>query len=305
MPVLFSIPKPFEGRIGEIQRKAVQSWRRFNPDWEIVLFADENGTAEVAKEFGAKHVAETSRNEFGTPLLHSVFAKIEELFPGEVFCYLNADISLFSCLTEVLRAIPYRCFLLTARRIEVREIPPLESLEKKPTGFVAGPQGVIGPPSAIDILLFPSAPEFFNIPPFAVGRPGWDNWFLYNALAHGHPVVDATATVRIVHPDHPYGHVPSSRGRWCGPEGDRNRELAGGWQNMFSILDASHELTPRGLRPTRSAQFVERRVDRLRVFRPVLFRCLAHWRLRYLYCYLVPRAGRPRRCESNPKSVHE
>jgi hypothetical protein len=68
---LFSIPKPFDGHIGVIQRNALESWTRLRPACEIVLFGDEPGVAEVARELSLKHVPDVTRNEFGTPLVNS------------------------------------------------------------------------------------------------------------------------------------------------------------------------------------------------------------------------------------------
>jgi hypothetical protein len=75
---IFAFPKPFRGHIATIQRNAISSWVRLRPQCEIFLFGDEEGTAEVAKEFGACHVSEMARNEYGTPLLSDVFEKGEQ-----------------------------------------------------------------------------------------------------------------------------------------------------------------------------------------------------------------------------------
>ncbi|MGQ9661172.1 MAG: hypothetical protein ACUVWX_02405, partial [Kiritimatiellia bacterium] len=248
---------------------------------------------EVARALGLVYLPAIERNEFGTPLLHSVFAGVGRIARHRFLCYLNADLWLVSDLTTVLARIRLARFLVIARRIEFAStaLLSLDELMANADRLVRGDLGRLGEPTAIDFLLFPRAPELLDLPSFAVGRPGWDNWFVYNALAHRYPVIDVTGQVHILHHEHDYDHVQGSRGKWSGPEGDRNRQLAGGWQNMFTILDASHVLTASGLRVARAREFVERRVDRLRLFAPGVFRLLLHWRLRYLYCYLLPMAG--------------
>jgi hypothetical protein len=47
MLTIFALPKPFNDHIDTIQRNAIGTWARFRPDCEILLFADEVGTAEV------------------------------------------------------------------------------------------------------------------------------------------------------------------------------------------------------------------------------------------------------------------
>ena len=78
MLTIFGIPKPFEGHFGVIQRNAIQSWTRLSPRCQVLLFGDESGTAEVAAEVGAQHIPKVERNEFGTPLLNSVFGQAEK-----------------------------------------------------------------------------------------------------------------------------------------------------------------------------------------------------------------------------------
>jgi hypothetical protein len=58
---ILAFPKPFRGHIATIQRNAISSWMRLRPPCEIFLFGDEEGTAEVAKEFGACHISEMAR----------------------------------------------------------------------------------------------------------------------------------------------------------------------------------------------------------------------------------------------------
>ncbi len=91
-----------------------------------------------------------------------------------------------------------------------------------------------------------------ELPPFAVGRPGWDNYLVYRARKLGIPVVDATPVLTLVHQNHGYGHVPAASGdRWEGPEARMNRALMGGTERTFDIGDATHVLMANGLIPAR------------------------------------------------------
>ncbi|MCK4268366.1 MAG: hypothetical protein KAX16_06005, partial [Actinomycetia bacterium] len=91
-----------------------------------------------------------------------------------------------------------------------------------------------------------------KLPPFAVGRPAWDNWVIYHARSLGVPVIDATKIVTPVHQNHDYGHVPSGTGSaWEGPEADRNRSLLVNQKHIFTLNDANWLLTPQGLQKPR------------------------------------------------------
>jgi len=73
MLTIFTIPKAFEGHIGIIQRNAIGSWSRLGCD--VILCGDDPGVSEAAKEVGATHIPDIDRNDYGTPLLSSAFAK--------------------------------------------------------------------------------------------------------------------------------------------------------------------------------------------------------------------------------------
>ena len=46
MLTLFAIPKPFRGQSDLIQRNAITSWTRIEPRPDVLLFGNEEGTAE-------------------------------------------------------------------------------------------------------------------------------------------------------------------------------------------------------------------------------------------------------------------
>lgn len=297
MPAItfFAIPKPFEDRTATLQRNAISSWMHAVADSELLLCGDESGVREVAATFGGKVVDHVTRNDFGTPLLDSAFSQVSMCARSPHLCYMNADMVLCGDLSAVVKAMPFREFLLVARR---GDLPRDFSIDFEQDGWQeqvrtsATLSPVEGDPSAIDIFVFPQNMSFDEMPPFAVGRPGWDNWFIYNALARGVPVVDATEAMGLYHQEHGYDHVREGNGSsWEGPEADTNRALAGGWSKMFTILDATHELVDRTVRIRVSGDALDRRVERLREFRPRLFQLLLLWKLRYLFCRYFPMAS--------------
>jgi hypothetical protein len=94
-------------------------------------------------------------------------------------------------------------------------------------------------PDGIDYLLF-SKGLYQEVPRFAVGRAGWDNWMVYHAHVIGVPIVNASVFITAVHQNHDYSHHPDGdRGVWEGPEAMRNLELAGGRYSVFTIEDAN------------------------------------------------------------------
>lgn len=277
MLTIFGIPKPFEGHSGIIQRNAIQSWTRLVPRCQILLLGDENGTAEVAAEFGHRHIPAVKRNEFGTPLLNSIFelAEKEALHPN--LCFVNSDIILMSDFLPALqRVIAERDrFLLIGRRWTVDIKEPLffgEDWEARLRARIKA-RAHLDNNTAIDYFVFRRG-LWAEIPPFAIGRPAYDNWLIYQANHQGVPVIDLSEVVTAVHQDHPRAHPEGVDGLRKGPEGQRNLALAGGYPHGHTILDAKYKLSRSGLRRRHSPYFLYRRfvdfVDRHPVFLPVL-----------------------------------
>lgn len=272
MITLFSIPKPFEGHIGIIQRNAIQSWLRLNA--EVILCGDDAGVAETAAEFGVRHIGQIARNEYGTPLLSDAFAQAQQHAQHQLVCYINGDIILLADFRQAVAQITLPKFLMVGRRYDMDIMTPIEFGADGTHDWEAElraltqRQGTLQRWDYIDYFVFPRH-SLGALPDFAVGRPGWDNWFIFNARRQAVPVIDATPSVLAIHQNHNYAHVPKARGNaWDGPEGDRNRALAGGKAQAFYITDATHTLTANGIEPALDPYYLAVRATRQAVLEP-------------------------------------
>ena len=90
MLTIFSVPKAFKGHIDVIQRNAIRSWGMLHPDVEIILLGNDAGVAEAAQELGVRHERDVECNEFGTILVHSVFAKAQAMARHPAFATSTA-----------------------------------------------------------------------------------------------------------------------------------------------------------------------------------------------------------------------
>jgi len=252
MLTIFSIPKPFKGHIGVIQRNAITSWTLLRPRPEIILFGNDEGVAEVALGLGVLHFPQIACNECGTPLLHDVFQKVEVQASHSILCYVNADILLMDDLRRAVERVrEWRSqFLIVGQRWDLDICNQLDfgvpewqgALEQ--LALKAGRQR---PCNWIDYFAF-SKGFGQNLVPLAVGRASWDNWLIWHARSIGIPVVDVSKSVIAVHQNHDYSHHPKgAAGVWSGEEAIRNYKLAGGWRHLYSMENATHKLTDRGL----------------------------------------------------------
>ena len=266
MLTIFAVPKPFEGHIGRIQRNAIGSWARLRPQCQIVLCGNEPGTSDVADELGIESIPEVSRNQFGTPLLSSVFRAAEERARCRLLCYVNADIVLLSdfVAAAVRVATAKRRFLMVGQRCDLDQTDELLLDERDWETELrrrARETGVLYPRWGIDYFVYPRG-AIGPLPAFAVGRPGWDNWMIYRARKRRIPVVDATASVLVIHQNHGHDHVKQATGtRWEGPEADANRALIGSDELLFTLDDATHRLTPRRIERNWGRSELERRMQ--------------------------------------------
>ncbi len=249
MLTIFTIPKPFEGHIEVIQRNAIQSWLKLQPKCEIMLFGDDAGVSEAAEEFDLIHIPSINKTEFGTPLLDFVFQRAQELDTNNLLCYVNSDIIFLSDFLPALKKISFRKFLLAGQRWNLDLQMPLDFQSNDWQGKLQSllvQNGRLHDPAGIDYFIFTKG-IVEKMPPFAVGREGWDNWFIYNARALGIPVIDATKRITAVHQNHDYNHVPKKRGSmWRGPESDQNLKLLGRRIYGWILDDANWILTDSG-----------------------------------------------------------
>ncbi len=253
MITLFACPKPFLGHIKVIQTNALQSWIRLSPGCEIILFGDEEGTAEAASLFSVRHIPQVGRNEYGTPLLDDLFVKAQEAARYEIMCYINADIILTS---DIINAIEHvrekmRAFLMVGRRWNTDLGQPLDfsqpDWQERLRAYVLK-SGKPAPAEWIDYFVFPRG-FYRDLHPFALGRLGFDNWLLWKAHSLGGPIIDGSEVIMVIHQNHDYSHHPQGqKGVWEGPEAERNRELVGGLHHYFTLSDATYRLTPSGLK---------------------------------------------------------
>lgn len=281
MLTIFAIPKPFAGHINIIQRNAIMSWKLLGPRCEIILFGDEEGTADVAKDFDILHIPEVNRNEFGTPFINDLFKKAQTLAKHKVMCYVNSDIIICNNFIKAIENIPFKDFVLTGRRwnVSINELIDFSSKEWQQSLNKLYRDGILGSIWAMDFFIFPTSSKMTKIPPFAVGRPGWDNWFIFRARQLNIPVIDATRDIQIAHQNHNYDHVPFSKGNsYEGPEASLNWQLVGDFNKDFNLLDATHIMTKQSVKLALSFPYIKRRWQKITVLKPhysLLIICLS------------------------------
>jgi hypothetical protein len=249
MLTIFTTAKPFRSHTAVIQRNALQSWKALHPDIEIILFGDDDGAADAAQEFGLRHEPRVERNKWGTKRLDFMFARAQVIARHEILCYVNCDIILvhdFRRALERVRAM-HREFLMVGRRWDTDITAPLPLASpnwEEDLRTLVLRHGRRSTAEWIDYFAFSRGLYGPEMPPFVL-RVFWDNWLLWKALDSGKPVIDASRAVMAVHQNHDYSYHPQGKaGVWSGEEAGLNAQLAGGWQHLRTIADATELLPP-------------------------------------------------------------
>jgi hypothetical protein len=244
---IFTAPKPFiDSHIKIIQRNAIQSWKAMGKDVEIWLVGDEEGVEKTAKELEVNFIPDVIRNESGTPRIDSIFRMVREKSQAAILCYVNSDILLFSDLLKTIDLVQEseKNFLLVGRRWDAEIAEPLkispgweESFIKKTISLSKLHTG-----TGSDYFVFPRH-LFSEIPPFAVGRAGWDNWMIYDGRCKHLAVIDASKEITVIHQNHDFRHFADGKVHRHQPETYENIELAGGHYTMYTLFDTNFELS--------------------------------------------------------------
>lgn len=247
MLTVFSTPKPFEGKIGLLQRNAIRSWIALDPSVQVLLVGDEPGAREACDETGAVYVGSVDRNELGTPLISSIFQMASRMAEHELMCFVNADILLTPSLLAGSGVVRSRFddFLIVGQRwdVEIEDELDLGYLADETLRGWLEAKGVLHKPSGSDYFVYRRGTLEADMPDFALGRSGWDNWMIYSARSRRVPVIDASSSILVVHQNHDYRHLPGGRIHFGLPESERNVRLGGGRETVFTLRDATHRLT--------------------------------------------------------------
>ena len=243
---LFSAPKPFtDPHIGTIQRNAIKSWILL-PEVEIILLGKETDLAETARELGVRHIPNVERNNNGTPLISSMFQLARENSISDLLCIVNADMILLPDFVEAAQqAVKLKDkFVLLSQRwdLDMTESLDFSNDWANRLSSIVHRQGQLHRPAGSDFFLFPKS-CYTDVPDFAIGRAGWDNWMIFKARKERWPVIDCTPSVTIVHQNHDYSHLPGGKSHHEHPDTNENIRLAGGQAPIrYTILDSTHRL---------------------------------------------------------------
>ena len=243
MLTLFTIPPESKAEKIQISRtNALTSWLRLNPACEIILFGGGDELASLAAARPQiRHVPDVARSNLGTPLLGDAFQRAQVMARGDVLMFSNCDMLYFDDLQSTIGQVTFPIYMLCGRRWDL-EVPGLVAPEDH-TGWSRlrsryANDGKMHGPGGLDFFIFPRSLHI-EIPPFVVGRPGWDSWLMWRMRSLGVPVIDATGAITALHQNHDYSHLKHGAKQYTGSEMQANYHLAGGYRNMLGLRESN------------------------------------------------------------------
>ena len=247
---IFATPKRFVGQFDRIQRNAIESWIALGPAVEVILVGDDDGTAEMCRTHGLRHVPEVATTPTGIPLLSDLWRVGQEHASAPVACFVNADIILMDDFVAAVRRVSRELseFLMIGQRWDLELTQRLDEFGESWRATVradAARRGTLNSPLWVDYFAFPVG-QYPDLLPCVIGRPGYDHWIVWQTLQRDIPVVDATEAVLAVHQHHDYSHGGGKRAVYNGADADYNYGLIGGRAHLRHIGHSTRRLKADG-----------------------------------------------------------
>ncbi len=259
MLTIFTTLKPCNVAFSDnVQRNAIQSWMALDLPCQILLLGSDEGTAEIAAEYGLHHELNIARIGDSPPLVNDLFARGQELARFSLVMHINADIILLSGFASTFKKIIEerknndKNFLIVGQRHDLNLSKPLDFQNPHWEHLLRADvmqRGRMLHPWGVDYFIFRKGNWPREMPAFIIGMDHWDSWLMEHALAEGLDVIDATAGILAIQQDHEDRKDRDYRfRRHEGPMAQYQSSLLPKYFKKFHIKNANLIYTPSGLR---------------------------------------------------------
>ncbi len=195
--------------ISRAESNAVNSWLALSEDAEVIIFTETIGTSDLFSSNRVWYNRNFQRHESGLPLLNSIFEEASRVSKFDLLCYCNSDIILLSEFIRLAKFVKRlsKSFLVVSQRIDLNVSSNIDFNDSNAINEINDlviASGKLHPPYGSDIFLFKKNQyNQRNMPPLVVGRPGWDNWMIYDARRRFNMLIEIKSdSVPVIHQNH-------------------------------------------------------------------------------------------------------
>jgi hypothetical protein len=248
MITILTTPKPSIGNMHRDFVNAMRNWTRLCPRPEILVFG---GDKKLVEAEGGRYIATYPSNKHGLPFLDGIYQIAQEEAKYDTFMLVSDHLMFMPGLMAAVQRCEatFSKFLAVGQR---HDVDIAELIDYTDPHWPSALQeyitaGRLHGPSAKDYMIF-SRDFPIHIPPFLVGRPWYDSWFVVATLKANIPVVDLSCTVIAAHPNHNYAQIPGNPQFNHGNPGEEyNRRLATGVTGLGLVTSSQWIDTPNGI----------------------------------------------------------
>jgi hypothetical protein len=191
VPITFvTVPRAFEGAVGQQQKAAIRSWTMLHGAAEVLVLGQDRGVERFARRHGMRH-GPVAADETGVPLLDSVLRSASQLAGSGALCLINTDIALppswWAAMQAVLPTLlaQDKPFLLVGPRLMfdagVVWDPRTTSWSDFFEVYVKTRRFRAVSDWALDWFVFRRG-TLDHFPPFRIGRYVWDTYLMDAAV---------------------------------------------------------------------------------------------------------------------------
>lgn len=229
MLTILTTPKPQTPKANMDFANAMRNWSKLIPTPEIFVFDGERDRVEL---HGGIYINDFPATDLGLPYMDEMFAIARRRAANNVFMLVSDHLMFLPGLMKAIARVQnkFDTFLAVGQRhdINIEKFVDFHNSSWPMELQLFANAGRLHGPSAKDYMVI-SRDYPLALPPFIVGRPWYDSWFVVAALEANIPVVDLTRTVTALHPNHDYYQIPGNPAGNHGNPGEKyNEKLAVG-----------------------------------------------------------------------------
>ncbi|XP_052232705.1 uncharacterized protein LOC127845678 isoform X3 [Dreissena polymorpha] len=182
------------------------NWRSFHPSVIPVVFTNESSVIIECNKAGVTALPLSNAAADGIPVLKYMFRDAMNHFKTSLYAFSNSDIlytdTLIRTLAQMINSKTIyfsRPVLIVGCRTNVENVTLEEGLHWENITRISQSRGKQFTEWAEDYFITSPSFPWNEVPEVVVGRPGYDNWLVYNSRKMKYNVIDATKTILAVH----------------------------------------------------------------------------------------------------------